>query len=116
MPARPASPRWIWTPRISTGRSRRPWRGLSALTTLDLSGNRLTGEIPAELGSLEELRLSGNRLTGCIPIALEDVATNDLSLLGVLYRRSLAASPTWKSWASAGTSSAGVHPAFCKSD
>ncbi len=62
--------------------------GLSALTTLDLSGNRLTGEIPAELGrlwSLEELRLSGNRLTGCIPIALEDVATNDLSLLGLPY-------------------------------
>ena len=61
---------------------------LFELTTLDLSGNSLTGEIPAELGLLEnlvELSLSGNTLTGCIPVALEDVATNDLSTLGLLY-------------------------------
>ena len=61
---------------------------LFELTTLDLSSNSLTGSIPHELGwlyNLEELRLSGNSLTGCIPVALEDVATNDLSSLNLLY-------------------------------
>ncbi len=61
---------------------------LFALTTLDLSHNQLAGDIPAELGwlpNLTELRLSGNQLTGCIPVALRDVATNDLSALGLLY-------------------------------
>ncbi|MCE2404184.1 MAG: hypothetical protein J4F43_03385 [Dehalococcoidia bacterium] len=61
---------------------------LFALTTLDLSSNSLTGEIPRELGllyNLAELRLSGNSLTGCIPVALEDVATNDLASLNLLY-------------------------------
>ncbi len=63
---------------------------LFELTTLDLSSNSLTGDIPKELGwlyNLEELRLSGNSLTGCIPVALEDVATNDLSSLNLLYCR-----------------------------
>ncbi|MCY3505350.1 MAG: cadherin domain-containing protein [Chloroflexi bacterium] len=62
--------------------------GLSGLTTLNLSSNSLTGSIPAELGMLYQLttlRLSGNSLTGCIPVALKDVATNDLSLLSLLY-------------------------------
>ena len=61
---------------------------LFEITTLDLSSNSLTGEIPEELGWLEnlvEIRLSGNTLTGCIPVALEDVATNDLSSLNLLY-------------------------------
>ena len=61
---------------------------LFELTTLDLSSNSLTGSIPHELGwlsILEELRLSGNSLTGCIPVALEGVATNDLSSLNLLY-------------------------------
>ena len=61
---------------------------LFELTTLDLSSNSLTGDIPRELGllyNLVELRLSGNSLTGCIPVALEDVATNDLSSLNLLY-------------------------------
>ena len=60
---------------------------LFELTTLDLSMNALTGEIPTELGwlsNLEVLRLSGNQLTGCIPLALQDVATNDLSALNLL--------------------------------
>ena len=63
---------------------------LSRLTHLNLSSNSLTGDIPRELGwlyNLEELRLSGNSLTGCIPIALEDVSTNDLSSLNLLYCR-----------------------------
>ena len=61
---------------------------LFELTVLDLSSNSLTGDIPRELGLLEnlaELRLSGNSLTGCIPVALEDVATNDLASLNLLY-------------------------------
>ena len=61
---------------------------LSELTTLNLSSNSLTGAIPPELGMLYQLttlRLSGNSFTGCIPVALEDVATNDLSSLSLLY-------------------------------
>ena len=61
---------------------------LFELTHLNLSSNSLTGDIPRELGwldNLQEIRLSGNSLTGCIPIALQDVATNDLSSLNLLY-------------------------------
>ncbi len=60
---------------------------LFALTHLDLSDNALTGEIPRELGDLSnlvDLKLSGNSLTGCIPLALQNVATNDLSSLNLL--------------------------------
>ena len=42
---------------------------------LDLSFNALSGEIPAELGSLSnltELLLYGNELSGCVPSSLED--------------------------------------------
>ena len=63
---------------------------LFELTHLKLNSNTLTGSIPRELGwlyNLEELKLSGNSLTGCIPIALEDVSTNDLSSLNLLYCR-----------------------------
>ena len=69
---------------------------LFELTDLDLSTNSLTGSIPSELGllsNLEELRLSGNSLTGCIPVALESVATNDLSSLNLLY---CAPARTWE--------------------
>ena len=48
----------------------------------------LTGDIPSKLGrlsNLDELRLSGNQLMGCIPLALQDLATNDLSSLNLLY-------------------------------
>ena len=61
---------------------------LFELTTLNLSSNQLTGAIPDELGwlhNLTELRLTGNQLTGCMPVVLEDVATNDLSSLNLLY-------------------------------
>ena len=61
---------------------------LFELTTLKLNTNSLTGTIPTELGlldNLEEIKLSGNQLTGCIPVALEGVATSDLSSLNLLY-------------------------------
>ena len=55
---------------------------------LYLDNNQLTGEIPAELGSLaglEGLFLGENGLTGCIPGGLRDVPLNDLDELGLDY-------------------------------
>ena len=54
------------------------WHGVTTddnarVTELDLSDNQLSGEIPAELGSLsnlESLTLHGNRLSGEIPLQL----------------------------------------------
>ena len=46
---------------------------LKYLTQLRLGGNQLTGGIPVELAQLEyltELRLDSNRLTGAIPVEL----------------------------------------------
>ena len=48
---------------------------LSNLEALSLWNNDLSGEIPEELGSLsnlESLRLNGNELSGCVPSSLED--------------------------------------------
>ena len=48
---------------------------LSNLTWLLLNDNDLSGEIPAELGSfsnLTELNLNDNALSGCVPSSLED--------------------------------------------
>ena len=53
-----------------------------------LSYNRLTGEIPLELGALANLRwlyLAGNELTGCIPSGFGDVRNNDLEQLGLPF-------------------------------
>ncbi len=59
---------------------------LSNLKRLQLSGNQLTGVIPAELGSLsnlEELNLDWNRLTGVIPAELGSLSNlKELSLFG----------------------------------
>ena len=58
------------------------------MTQLDLSQNLLSGEIPAELGSLynlSRLHIAPNPLTGCIPAGLRDVRTNDLSELGLPF-------------------------------
>ena len=61
---------------------------LTKLAHLQLNGNRLTGEIPGELGRLTNLTLlylSGNRLTGCVPADLRDVADNDFANLGLPF-------------------------------
>ena len=60
---------------------------LTDLRKLLLDGNRLSGEISPDLAVLKlvELKLAGNSLTGCVPAAFEDVATNDLSALGLEY-------------------------------
>ena len=60
---------------------------LSNLEALYLYGNDLSGEIPAELGSLSnltQLDLSGNDLSGCVPSSLEDQLDFNFSDLGDL--------------------------------
>ena len=55
---------------------------------LDLSWNKMAGEIPPELGNLSEmqrLHLDENRIIGCIPKRLEDVPDNDLHELELPY-------------------------------
>ena len=58
---------------------------LAYLERLYLEENRLRGEIPAELGNLanlEELDLGGNQLSGCIPSSLRDHLSMTFSNLG----------------------------------
>ena len=60
---------------------------LSALKTLDLSGNTLRGTIPASLNSLTALtkwRLAGNGLSGCVPYDFAQVSDNDAASLNLL--------------------------------
>ena len=68
------------------------WYGVTTnddrrVIALVLSTNNLSGEIPAELGSLsnlKELDLSTNNLSGCVPSSLEDQLIFDASYLGDL--------------------------------
>ena len=60
---------------------------LSNLEQLTLDHNELSGEIPAELGSLSNLThlsLAGNELSGCVPSSLEDQLNLSYSDLGGL--------------------------------
>ncbi len=61
---------------------------LANLEELRLANNQLTGEIPEELArlsNLSKLYLAGNQLTGCVPDELDDVAENDIAMLGLLF-------------------------------
>ena len=56
------------------------------VTGLDLRDKGLTGSIPAELvdlTALESLWLSGNELSGCVPASLREVSENDVESLGL---------------------------------
>ena len=73
-----------WT----AGKPMSEWMGVTVsgtpqrVTTLNLSGNALTGMIPSKLGQLENLTtvsLSGTNFTGCAPAGLGDAATSDVS-------------------------------------
>ena len=58
---------------------------LSNLQRLELGNNKLTGEIPTELGSLpnlQRLELGNNKLTGEIPTELGDLGNLEILLLG----------------------------------
>ena len=58
----------------------------SRVTALSLRSRGLAGSIPQSLerlSALSTLMLGGNSLTGCIPPALHDVANNNLSSLGL---------------------------------
>ena len=76
---------WLSVDAVST------WHGVTTdadglVTGLSLANNGLSGSIPSELGDLENLQtlhLSGNVLSGCIPASLYAVATNDLADAGI---------------------------------
>ena len=71
-------PNWRNDTNWLSDRPLRAWHGVTTdnngrVTRLELRGNRLSGEIPASLGSLSNLKtldLSGNRLSGEIPASL----------------------------------------------
>jgi len=61
---------------------------LTALASLGLEGNQLSGTIPTELGNLTalmSLSLSWNQLSGCLPVAWKYVVENDLEQLDLPY-------------------------------
>lgn len=70
------------------------WDGISIggspqrVTAIELSSKGLTGTIPqvfTRLSALSTLKLSGNTLTGCIPGRLRQVPTHDLNALNLRY-------------------------------
>ncbi len=68
------------------------WYGVNTdddgrVKTLAFDGNGLSGEIPAELGSLsnlKQLHLHSNELSGCVPSSLEDQLDSSYDFLGGL--------------------------------
>ena len=64
------------------------WVGDLPLRRLYLTDNRLSGDIPTELGKLSGLRalyLDGNNLTGHIPSESRDVPDNDFAETGLPF-------------------------------
>ena len=63
------------------------WYGVTTdvsgrVTVPEILDNRLSGEIPAELGglpNLESLSLRGNELSGCVPASLRDQLISNLA-------------------------------------
>ena len=68
------------------------WRGVTAndggrVIELQLNANKLSGEIPGELGNLSNLQwlfVQGNQLSGCVPVNLRDQLDLNESDLGEL--------------------------------
>ena len=85
---------------LDNSRLLREWRGVTTdaqgrVNGLFLSGNKLTGPIPASLGnltSLTTLYLNGNQLTGPIPARLGNL--NNLQLLWLYNNKLSGAIPT----------------------
>lgn len=78
------------------------WHGVitdnnGRVTELDLSDNKLSGEIPADLGRLDKLELlslRGNQLTGRISDSLCSISVNDVTELGLPLHKFEAPTPT----------------------
>ena len=76
-----------WLSDVPLGR----WHGVSTdlhgrVSTLDLTDNGVSGEIPvglSRLTRLHQLRLGGNPIAGCLPLDLVAVPDNDFDVLGV---------------------------------
>ena len=67
-------------------RYRQNWAISPNLLTYSSNNNYLGGAIPRGLGDLSELeylKLSGNQLTGCIPAGLREVENTDVGALGL---------------------------------
>ena len=78
---------FLWSNQLS-GEIPAELGSLANLEYLSFWGNQLTGVIPAELGSLtnlERLYLGGNQLTGCVPAGLRDVEDGDFAQLGLNF-------------------------------
>ena len=61
---------------------------LTGLMRLHLDNNRLSGETPSEFGKLSQLKelyLSGNQLSGCVPSEIRHTTRNDFENLGLPF-------------------------------
>ena len=83
-------PNWTNNTNWLTNAPMAQWHGVTIdanglVSGLDLQNNALSGEIPAELGSLtnlEQLQLDGNQLTGTIPSELARLTSLEILALG----------------------------------
>ena len=77
----------VTTSATTSGASGASGSTASRVTGIALANKGLTGSVPAELEKLglTTLNLTGNSLTGCIPAGLQSTTTNDLSTLNLLY-------------------------------